>query len=274
MTFILAIGGAALSLSSVQWAMLAWFAALCFFWDWVGNTEWTVRLTPRKKVATQVVCVMVVALVSAYPIYRQYIKQEAATLEGDITAGEKAGSNRNLELGDSGAILSFNPYASGVMLHVYDDKFRNETGKEAPQIKFLYDAGLRIEMGDNGPEISTPIRDRSGQIIAEISKNHWKVAPFPQCWDKNHTKNSLEVLDSSGHVVMQVKLLPDRVQLQGEWHDQFGHGVQMLKCKTESGGGGCWALWPTPEREQAVREFIKPIFKYPSSEHLGELMRP
>jgi hypothetical protein len=37
------------------------------------------------------------------------------------------------------------------------------------------------------------------------------------CWDKNYTDDSLEVKDGHGRVVLQVKLLPNIVQIQEEW---------------------------------------------------------
>lgn len=141
---------------------------------------------------------------------------------------------------------------------------------------FLYNAGLRIEAGENGLEISTPIRDRQGHLIVEIKKNHWSVSPDRSvCWDKNYNNNSLEVMDARGHVVLQIRIFADRVQLQGEWHDEFGNGNKLMVSPDPSRPGALIPIWRNTEAEQRQASLlIKPIFKYPSSEHWGELIEP
>jgi hypothetical protein len=91
----------------------------------------------------------------------------------------------------------------------------------------------------------------------------------PACLDKNYTKNEVEILDSRGEVIFQLKILSDHVEIQGEWRDEFGNGMRL---STGGGGrGGDITLWRTPEKEQETMKIIKPDFKYPSSLHLGEL---
>ena len=130
-------------------------------------------------------------------------REKAAALSGYISAlsPSRPQGLPKLEMGDSGAVLIWG-------------------GKpEEPLFQFLYNAGLRIEWGKDGLEISTPVRDSSGTKIADISSNRWTVAPPPTCWDKNYTKDVLEIQDRRGHVVLQVRILSDRIKIRGEWRD-------------------------------------------------------
>jgi hypothetical protein len=85
---------------------------------------------------------------------------------------------------------------------------------------------LRLEVEHGVVQVSTVVRDRQGRLGASIEKNHWSVTSA--CLDKNYSTDSLEILDTRGLVVFQVRLLADRVELQGEWRDEFGNGVRLL----------------------------------------------
>lgn len=140
--------------------------------------------------------------------------------------------------------------------------------------KFARNAGLRIERGKNGMEISTPVLDRSGKKIANIEKNHWTVLAPPEIWDKNYTDNALEIKDSRGDVVLQLRYLPDRLEVAAEWRDQFGRGQEWAKCAAPGKPiSGCVIPWGNPQTELQNEVVIEPIFKYPSREHLGEFVK-
>jgi hypothetical protein len=139
--------------------------------------------------------------------------------------------------------------------------------------KFARDCGLRIETGKHGMEISTPVLDRSAKKIANIDKNHWTVIPQPGIWDKNYTDNALEIKDSRGEVVLQLKYLPDRLQIAAEWRDQFGRGQEWTKCPSpDKRTGGCVIPWGSPQTELQNEVVIEPIFRYPSKEYFGEFV--
>jgi hypothetical protein len=117
--------------------------------------------------------------------------------------------------------------------------------------------------------LSTTIRDAEGHTVASIDKNHWKVfAPF--CADKNYTNDgmTLEILDSSLHVVFQLKFASDAVQIQGEWWDNQGNGKRILK---DARGPGSVVEFLGP-RQKKNEDLIKPMFVYPSSEHWQEFI--
>jgi hypothetical protein len=104
--------------------------------------------------------------------------------------------------------------------------------------------------------LSTTVRDRAGNLVVEIVDNRWTVSPSKtNCWDKNYTDDSLEVKDGRGRVVLQVRLLPDRVQLQGEWPNETGKNLI-----TEQG-------------QYDERTGIAPRFKYPSEDYWGQRIK-
>lgn len=157
-----------------------------------------------------------------------------------------------LEIGDSGTVFS---YAGP---------------PDTPFIKIAEDDNIKIEIEGGEIKLSTKIRDKNGQIIAELINNEWKVVPPPNSWDRNYSPNALEVRDPHGDVILQVRLVENRVQFQAKLYDSTGRGVGFVKS-------------PDPERKGCIIELtgpahpnldlkIIPIFKYPSELHLGEFV--
>ena len=158
-----------------------------------------------------------------------------------------------LELGDSGSILIY-------------------TGQQGtPLFKIAEDNNITIIVEDGQIKVSTKIRDQNGQIIAEIIKNEWKVNPN-NSWDRNYSKNALEVCDLTGDVILQVKLVEDRVQFQAKLYDASGRRIGFGKItgpKPKGTGGGIEITGPDHTK---LTLKIEPIFKYPSELHLGEFV--
>ena len=154
-----------------------------------------------------------------------------------------------LEFGNSGSILKFTG-AQGI-----------------PLFKIAGDNNIIIEVENGILKVSTKIRDKKGNIVAEIIQNEWKVNPH-NSWDRNYSKDALEVKDPSGDIVLQVKLVADRVQFQAKLYDSTGRGIAFGKMRGPEGWGGAIEL-TGPNRPKLTIK-IKPIFKYPSQLHLGE----
>jgi hypothetical protein len=89
-------------------------------------------------------------------------------------------------------------------------------------------------------------------------------------WDKNYTGDTLEVRDGRDKIVLKVRILPDRVQLEGEWHNEQGVGVRLAQTHAPLIEGGAQII-PLQSFDDDPAITITPIFKYPSSEHFGEL---
>ncbi len=136
--------------------------------------------------------------------------------------------------------------------------------------RFTEASGLTLESINGRLLVSTLVNDDRGNPVAELIRNEWKVAPPPKTWDRNYDDNSLEVKNEAGRIVLQVRLLTDRIQLQGEWLDQNGRGIRLVAGDDPSTG----ALMVTfgPKSKPSAPPFIKPIFKYPSDRHFGELL--
>jgi hypothetical protein len=144
-------------------------------------------------------------------------------------------------VGHSGAKISFGPHS--------DTRF--------------VDDYLKFAIVNGDIQLTTTVSDRLGHRVVEIIGNVWTVSNERSVsWDKNYTDNTLEVKDGHDRVILQVQLFPDHVELQGEWHDEYDHGVQFREGPEGSAIFGPFAGQPNWQ--------IKPIMKYPSSEHPGQ----
>jgi hypothetical protein len=213
--------------------------------------------TFKRRLYITAICILVFIASFQSLAGTQWREEKAAALEGDLSAGTEQSDRRPfLEIGNTGTGFGF-------------------IGPDQERLKIAYDAGLRIKQGKHGLEISTPIRDKGRHLIAKVENNHWSVSPDPSiCFDKNYTENSLEVKDGADHVVFQIRILSDRIQLQGEWRDEFGHGIRIAKCPPEAPKpGGCITFWNNAEAERAQEYLIEPIFQYPSRKHWREFAK-
>lgn len=121
---------------------------------------------------------------------------------------------------------------------------------------------LEIEAGV--VKISATIRDKSGSVIAQLVKNEWTVNPA-RSWDRNYSKDAVEVMDPTGKVVLQAVALPDRVQFSANMYGRDGAFLGMGKAGPNAPGPG-GMMWFSEDRGTP----IPPIFRYPSATHLGE----
>jgi hypothetical protein len=157
---------------------------------------------------------------------------------------------RKIEIGDSGTTFNF-------------------TGPEGtPLLSFTKGYHLLIEVVDNELKVSTQVKDRSGALIAELVRNEWKIAPPPRTWDRNFNREALEVRDNTGAIVLQVRVLFDRVRLQGEWWLN-GRGFRLMKNPGPEGG----ALMGFRKLNDPDEKPIEPMFMYPSDTNFGKLRR-
>jgi hypothetical protein len=143
---------------------------------------------------------------------------------------------------------------------------------------FLTQSQFKIENIAGRSKVSTQITDGTGNIIVELRRNEWKVAPPPGTWDRNYTDDALEVINAQGKVVLQVKVLPDRLQLQGEWWaPTCGPNIRVqgpacgIRVLQIPGRYSAQIQILPPEQPNAYQ--IKRMFEYPSDLHLGELAK-
>jgi hypothetical protein len=161
-------------------------------------------------------------------------------------------------------------------------------GQNNVLLDFFGDSQLSLEEISGRLYVSTRIRDEDGKLIAELYRNEWKVAPPPNTWDRNYDRNTLEVKNAGSRIALQVRLLADRVQMQGEWFAPNAakiskknvYGIRIVTSDIPGKAGGFFLLfgpgrppWPPPFAPNQP-PFIKPLFKYPSELHFGELINP
>jgi hypothetical protein len=164
----------------------------------------------------------ILALLGGYGVWHfgKRIEQEKdarAAYSGELKAGSKTRRSAEqvrlsgltgiwpvLEIGDSGAKFAF-------------------TGPQgAPLFQLAKDVNLVVVTEDGRTLVSVMIQDNTERVVAELNRNEWKVNAN-NSWDRNYTADSLEVKDPSGDIVLQVRALPDRIQLQAKL---WGGGLQ------------------------------------------------
>ena len=116
--------------------------------------------------------------------------------------------------------------------------------------------------------LTTKVLDREGKWLVKIKNNHWQVPSKPQITDWNYDSDSLEVIGSTGRVVLQVRLLTDRLQLQGEFWNESGVGYRLVAT------GDSGHLVKLTQYDDPFIPSILPIFKYPNTQFLGKLGDP
>jgi hypothetical protein len=203
------------------------------------------------KIGRSVILTTLVAFVFWTPLHEMWCAEKSRATEGDLVPQGKS------------------VYPRGMAPPI--DAGEGSQSIEAKSLQLLYDAGIIPEWGNNGPEISTTVRDKSGNVIVEIKKNHWRTSS--RCWDKNYTDDTLEVEDSRGHVVLQVKIFPEKISLQGLWYDDTGHGIEIFKSPDPSRPGTLVYMTDRAGGRQPPEYLIQPIFLYPSKDYWGELRK-
>ena len=229
------------------------FVGLIAFAGYVGNLERmvTVRRGQKKRIkAAIIIGGLVIEILLLYPRWQ---KEKAAALEGEIRPSNPVRLHSPaIQLADTGAILQ---------------------GFTMVPLKIFSDAEIAASLSNDGAtEISTTVLDRYGRRIVEVKKNHWRVEPSASV-DKNYTDDALEVLDSGGHVVLQLRALPDRMVLWGEWHNEFEQAAQITACPDPSNTNAkiaCVQIYGPALPEKTSKKHIEQLFQYPSSEHWGE----
>jgi hypothetical protein len=141
---------------------------------------------------------------------------------------------------------------------------------------FLKREQFKIEIVDRIAKFSTKITDENDHLIAEIVRNEWLVAPPPQSWDRNYNDDSLEVKDARGDIVLQVKVLSDRIQFQGVWWaDRSSILAERSRVEIfENKAAHPWSAQIYIVPNNGSPKPIEPIFLYPSGRHLSELSKP
>jgi hypothetical protein len=238
--------------------------AFCLIADLIRRTQWH-RYT---KIAAWILATMLLATMVLPTIYRELgennsdgtpvaqapvpppiTPQDFGALSPKVLLEGSRGGIPMLQIGPNGTTFMWLGQGTKPTFFNFFDRNRLIVGETEGQVT-----------------VSTQIRDRTGQLVAELADNEWKVAAPPLRWDRNYSRDALEVRGPDGNVVLQVKLLPDKIQIQGEWWDRGGKGVRLVT----TDDGRSFVLMLSQDNYPA-EPGIKPMFRYPSDNHLGEL---
>jgi hypothetical protein len=140
---------------------------------------------------------------------------------------------------------------------------------------FLRDTDFLVESVDGEIKVSIKILNRQGNVVAEIVRNEWKVAQAPTAWDRNYNRDSLEVKDNTGQIVLQVRVSGDCVKLQAKPFRRNGERAYIMQSNGIRRPKDYALLMfkkPTESDDCDPNLIIQPIFRYPSELHLGELV--
>lgn len=171
------------------------------------------------------------------------------------------GLSQVFEIGDSGTI-----FVSARSASFFDAlPFPPMLHKIAEQNSIIIGQTL-----DGKLSVSAKIRSHDG-LVAEINGNEWKVNPS-KSWDRNYSSNALEVQNADGEIVFQVKIKKDfggldAAHFQGIFFDSDGNGIGFTESENQKGAVFSFSK---ANSGQTLPQ-IKPLFKYPSELHLGEL---
>ncbi len=143
----------------------------------------------------------------------------------------------------------------------------------APFFRGLDDLSLEIDPDHDRLLVSLTVRNSDGNVVAALRKNEWTVNRPAMALDRNYSQNTLEVIDHQGRVVLQVRLLPDRAQVNGIFYGPDGNGVAILPPRPLRPGDDSWigsAYVMLGKENPPPIDTIEALFVYPSHSHLGE----
>ncbi len=126
---------------------------------------------------------------------------------------------------------------------------------------------FQISFENNKISVSANITDSNNQIVATIRNNIWKSdSPnSPQIGDRNYNNYAFEIIDNNNITIFNVRVVrSNEIQIGGLLN--IG-GEQVLI--SDNGGG----ILSNPS-QQNISDLLIPIFKYPSTQYLGELINP
>ena len=205
-----------------------------------------------------IVFLVVVVLIAQIFIVRAAVKEKEASRYTGVLEGKpvtilsvKQQVYPKLQLGNSKSVLVWQGPQGEPMLRIFEDN----------------DVTIWI---DNGAlKVSAKIRNDKGELISELAGNEWKTAIPPKIWDRNYSKNALEVIDAAGEVVLQIILKEDVVQFAAKMYSSTGQSIGLGSA--EHPKLGVVGVIEKGSLGKPLELVIEPIFKYPSELHLGEL---
>ena len=128
-----------------------------------------------------------------------------------------------------------------------------------------FDYPFHIRLKDQRFLVSVDVMNSNGEIIARIVNNYWSVNNNPViAYDRNYNSYAFEVIGSDLVPVIQVVFKPQNRMYLGGFYFSPDWTVLLLPNDTS-------VINPSLTN---LNESLPRIFKYPSEEHLGEMVEP
>ena len=125
-------------------------------------------------------------------------------------------------------------------------------------------APIKIYEENNRILIDTTIYNEKNQTICQIVGNEWQFNPNSK-YDRNYSINAFEIINEKGIPVLQLYLSDNEIFIGGYFYADNG---SKLILTTEH------LTYITPDQQSFnENEMPKRLFEYPSSDHLGQLIR-
>jgi hypothetical protein len=143
---------------------------------------------------------------------------------------------------------------------------------KGPMGQVLSEMHIGFERQDDSVRVSAHLFDKTGKTVAAIEDGRWH-APPTGISDLNYSDDALEVKSAGGRIVLQVRLLPDRIQVQVEsWNPAAGRGIRLgaqrdRQTAKYSGAGAFVKILTLKSDPDEPR--IEPLFLYPGKSNLG-----
>ena len=154
-----------------------------------------------------------------------------------------------LELGSNEFIYNLNQLNDGINIRTIID------------LGFDYPFNIKLE--DDELLVSAEVRTPEGETIAKIVDNQWVVNLNKViASDRNYNSIAFEVIDSDQVPALQVKLKPENTIYLGGFFHLPNNNTLLVSAE-----GMIYNLDPANRSE-----YIQTFFKYPSEEHLGEMV--
>ena len=250
---LLAVLPEAFHVPLVPYGLVAWVVALGLGLHLLVGSSYCDDWTNKEKLGWSLLVMLIVAVLTESLLENRWREEKAATLEGDLFLASSAATKRLVQVGEGGILLP-------------------EFEADHP-FSIFADANVAVDNDNGHLLLSTVVRDKQGKEVVRLERNHWVINPDKGiCLDKNYTTDALEVRDGRDHVVLQVRLYPDHISLQGEWFNDRGEDWLLVLNRRESKT----EMIAKGSRYNPVLDavMIEPIFQYPSDKHWAEWVSP
>jgi hypothetical protein len=125
-------------------------------------------------------------------------------------------------------------------------------------------APIKIYEENNRILIDTTVYDEKNQTVCQIVANEWQFNPNGE-YDRNYSINAFEIINGKGIPILQLYLSDNQIFIGGYFYAENGDKLILTPEQL---------IYITPDRQGLDENNLpKRLFQYPSSDHLGQLIK-